>query len=333
MKQAIAQLLIAQKGNYISGEEISKLLAVSRTAVWKHINSLKEEGYQIVAAPRRGYCLVERPDILSMVEIKTGLETKILGQNLLCFPLVDSTNEVVKREAAAGAPEGTVVVAEQQEQGKGRLGRQWVSLPAVGLWFSVLLRPEIIPAQAAQLTFVSAVAVCRALRAVTGLPLLIKWPNDILLGQQKVCGILTELSAEIEGIDYVVAGIGINVNQQLEEFPPELRDTTISLALAAGHSFSRAELLRKILQEYEEQYRLYLEKGFAPIRSSWRKFNATLGKEVLVSTREGSFTGVAEDINEDGCLLIKKDSGEREALIAGDVSLRGSLMTKSKSNS
>ena len=319
MKQAIAQLLITQKGKYISGEEISKLLAISRTAVWKHINSLKEEGYQIMAAPRRGYCLVESPDLLSVVEIKTGLETKKLGQNLLCFPLVDSTNEVVKREAAAGAPEGTVVVAEQQEQGKGRLGRQWVSSPGMGLWFSVLLRPEIIPAQAAQLTFVSAVAVCRALRAVTGLPLLIKWPNDILLGRQKVCGILTELSAEIEGVDYVVVGIGINVNQRPEEFPLELRDTAVSLAMGAKHSFSRAELLRKILQEYEDQYHLYLEKGFTPIRSLWREHNTTLGKKVLVSTKEGSFTGVAEDINKEGCLLIKKDSGEREILMAGDV--------------
>lgn len=326
MKQAVLQLLIKNKGKYISGEELSNLLSVSRTAIWKHINSLKEEGYHITSFAGKGYCLVERPDLLSLTEIKTGLQTEILGHNLLCFSSIDSTNEAAKREAVTGASEGTVVIADQQEQGKGRLDRQWVSPPGVGLWFSIILRPDLQPAQAAQLTFVSAIAICKALRKVTGLPFSIKWPNDILIENKKVCGILTELSAEIDRINYIVAGIGINVNQQKEDFFPEIRSTAISLLLAAGRTFNRAEILRSVLLEYEYQYRNYLHNGFMPILDIWRTLNSTLGKEVLVSTREGSFIGVAEDINEDGCLIVKKDSGGREVLIAGDVSLRGNLL-------
>ena len=322
MKKAVLQLLLEQQGKYISGEEMSNLLQVSRTAIWKHIRSLKEDGYQISSSSGKGYCLLERADILTPTEIKTGLETEFLGQNLFCYATLDSTNEAAKREALAGAPEGTVIVAEQQEQGKGRLERNWFSPSGLGLWFSVILRPEIKPAQAAQLTFVSAVAVCKALRAVTGLPIMIKWPNDLLCGEHKVCGILTELSAEIEEINYLVVGIGINVNQQKQDFSPEIKDTAISLALATGRSWQRAELLRKILGEYEKQYQLYLTKGFRQTLFFWRELNTTLGKEVVVSTREGSFTGVAEEINEDGCLLVRKDSGEVEVLLAGDVSLR-----------
>lgn len=322
MKDAVLQILLEHQGEYISGEEMSNLLQVSRTAIWKHMQSLKEEGYEISSSPRRGYCLLERPDLLTPLEIKTGLETEFLGHNLLCSSSLDSTNEAAKREALAGAPEGTVIVAEQQEQGKGRLDRDWFSPPALGLWFSVILRPQIKPAQASQLTFVSAIAVCKALRAVTKLPVLIKWPNDLLCRDKKVCGILTELSAEIEEINYLVVGIGLNVNQQEKDFPPEIKDTAISLALATGRSWQRAELLRHILQEYEEQYQIYLDQGFKQTLLFWRELNTTLGKEVVVSTREGCFTGVAEEINEDGCLLVRKDSGEVEVLLAGDVTLR-----------
>jgi BirA family biotin operon repressor/biotin-[acetyl-CoA-carboxylase] ligase len=322
MKQVVLQLLIENKGNYVSGEAISNTLSVSRTAVWKHINTLKTEGYNIISSSGKGYCLLERPDLLSFTEIKIGLKTKKIGQNILCFAKIDSTNEAAKRVAITGAPEGTVVVADQQEHGKGRLDRHWVSSPAVGLWFSIILRPDLQPAQAVQSTFVSAIAVCKVLRKATGLPFSIKWPNDILVQNRKVCGILTELSAELERINYIVVGIGLNVNQQKEDFPLEIREKATSLLLASGRSFNRAELLRNILLEYEEQYQSYLHKGFGWVLQIWRELNSTLGKEVLVNTREGSFTGVAEDINEDGCLVVKKHSGAREVLIAGDVSLR-----------
>ncbi|MGI6587609.1 MAG: biotin--[acetyl-CoA-carboxylase] ligase [Peptococcia bacterium] len=328
MKKTVLQVLLEHKGEYVSGEEISDLLQVSRTAVWKHIRGLKEAGYKITSSPGKGYCLLERPDLLIPMEIKTGLQTEFLGQKLLCYSTLDSTNEAAKREALAGAPEGTIVVAEQQEQGRGRLERNWFSPPELGLWFSVILRPKIDLAQASQLTFVSAVAVCKALRTVTGLPLMIKWPNDLLYKGKKLCGILTELGAEIEEINYLVIGIGLNVNQQEKDFPPEIRKTASSLALATGRSWQRAELLRQILEEYEKQYEIYLTKGFEQTLLFWRELNVTLGKEVMVSTREESFTGIAEDINEDGCLLVRRDSGELEILIAGDVSLRGSFPSR-----
>lgn len=322
MKQKILCLLTEKEGAFLSGEELSSLLKISRTAVWKHINALKKEGYRIQALPRRGYCLLERPDLLSEVEIKSGLRTKVFGQKVAFFSLLDSTNEEAKRSAAGGAPEGMVVVAEQQERGKGRIGRQWVSPPGVGLWFSLVLRPPILPAQAAQLTFVSAVAVCRALRKVTGLPLTLKWPNDLLFGEKKVCGILTELSAEIERINYLIVGIGVNVNQKEDDLPLELRNTALSLAMASGRSFQRAAVLRMILQEYEEIYFGYLRQGFEWILGLWRQLNSTLGKDILVSTREEVYEARAEDIDEHGYLLVRKASGELETLIVGDVSIR-----------
>jgi BirA family biotin operon repressor/biotin-[acetyl-CoA-carboxylase] ligase len=322
MKQKILELLSQRQGTFISGEELSNMLNISRTAVWKHIHSLKEEGYRILASPRRGYVLTERPDILTETEIRSGLETRVFGQKVAFFPLLDSTNEEAKRLAAAGAPEGTVVVSEQQQQGKGRIGRQWASPPKIGLWFTLILRPAVLPVHAAQLTFVSAVAVCLALKEATGLPFTLKWPNDLILDGKKVCGILTELSAEIEKINFIVVGIGINVNQKEEDLPKELKDKAVSLHIAAGRTFHRAAILQVILAKYEELYHNYLQNGFAPILQAWRELNSTLGQEVVVKSPEGSFVGRAEDVNADGCLLVRKASGELETVIVGDVSIR-----------
>ncbi|MGI6606418.1 MAG: biotin--[acetyl-CoA-carboxylase] ligase [Peptococcia bacterium] len=322
MKQKILELLSQRQGTFISGEELSNMLNISRTAVWKHIHSLKEEGYRILASPRRGYVLTERPDILTETEIRSGLETRVFGQKVAFFPLLDSTNEEAKRLAAAGAPEGTVVVSEQQQQGKGRIGRQWASPPKIGLWFTLILRPAVLPVHAAQLTFVSAVAVCLALKEATGLPLTLKWPNDLLWDGKKVGGILTELSAEIEKINFIIVGIGINVNQKEEDWPSELRNMAVSLQIAAGRTFHRAAILQVILAKYEELYHNYLQNGFAPILQAWRELNSTLGQEVVVKSPEGSFVGRAEDVNADGCLLVRKASGELETVIVGDVSIR-----------
>ena len=271
---------------------------------------------------KTGYCLGERPDLLTSLEIKPGLRTKIFGQQLQCYTTIDSTNEEAKRVALAGAAEGTVIVAERQERGKGRLGRAWFSPPELGLWFSLILRPQIKPAHVSQLTFVSAVAVCKALRKATGFPVLIKWPNDLLCVDKKICGILTELSAEADRINYLVIGIGLNVNQQEKDFPPEIKDTAISLAVVTGHLWQRAEILRYILREFEKEYLNYLSIGFSQTLLQWRELNITLGKEVVVSTKEETYTGIAEDINESGCLLVRKNTGEVVTLLAGDVSLR-----------
>ena len=322
MKDAILQILLEHKGDFVSGQEISSQLMVSKTAIWKCINSLKADGYLIDSSARESHCLRECPDLLTPLEIKLGLGTKVFGQQLQCYTTIDSTNEAAKRAALAGAEEGMVIVAERQELGKGRLGRHWFSPARLGLWFSLILRPPIHPFQASQLTFVSAVAVCQALRNLTGLPLLIKWPNDLLWRDKKVCGILTELSVEREDINYLVVGVGINVNQQEDDFPLEIKKTACSLAIATGRVWQRAAILRQILEEYEQQYMQYLSKGFGQTLEHWRTLNTTLSKEVTVSTKEETFTGIAEDINEQGCLLVRKKNGELETLLAGDVTIR-----------
>lgn len=261
-------------------------------------------------------------DFLNALDIKSNLKTEFLGRHLHCFRQIDSTNETAKKAALAGAQDGTVIVAEQQKHGKGRLGRDWSSPPNQGLWFSIILRPPIKPTEAAQLTFVSAVAVCKALRSLTGLPVMIKWPNDLLFENKKVCGILTELSARMDNINFLVVGIGVNINQQEKDFPDEIKETASSLAIASGRVWQRTEVLNKILQEYENQYQNYLDVGFGNTLQLWRGLNTTLGKEVVVTTKEECYTGIAEEINESGCLLVRRNSGETEVLWAGDVSLR-----------
>ncbi|MBZ4652757.1 MAG: birA [Peptococcaceae bacterium] len=323
MKQAILQMLIENQGEYVSGEQISKTLHVTRTAIWKQINNLKQEGYEIDSSPRLGYRLLSRPDILKPEEIKIGLATEILGRELYVFEQVNSTNDLAKKKAAEGASHGTVVVADQQLSGRGRLGRPWASPPGTGLWFSVVLRPPLKPFLAPQLIFVSAVAVCRAIRDYTGLPVTIKWPNDILFSGKKVCGILTELSAEIDIINYVVVGIGINVNQEMADFPPELQEKAISLAVAGNTTYNRVGLLKAILKELEKEYEIYLTEGFPAVLKHWRSLTSTLGQEVMVSSTEESFSGIAEDINEEGCLVVRTKEGKLRSVMVGDVSLRG----------
>ncbi|MCR4441189.1 MAG: biotin--[acetyl-CoA-carboxylase] ligase [Peptococcaceae bacterium] len=323
MKQEILRMLIEKRGNYLSGEEISRLLGVSRVAVWKQVNALRQEGYNIESSPKQGYRIVELPDILSKEEITIGLAGQDFIKEAAVFEQVSSTNDLAKAMAAQGSPEGTLVVADKQTKGKGRMGRSWESPSGKGLYFSLVLKPKIKPVHAPQLTLVAAVAVCRAIRGLTKLPVTIKWPNDILLEDKKVCGILTEMSSEIDQINYIVLGIGVNVNQGKDDFPENLRDKAISLAAAAGCLFRRVALLLEIVKELRTVYRLYQREGFAVIVESWIKMNSTLGREVFVSSHGEQYCGTAEGIDEQGRLLVRKGDGTLETLVAGDISLRG----------
>lgn len=322
MKQGILKLLLDKEGQYVSGEEISSHYNVSRTAIWKHINSLKEAGYVIESSPRQGYRLVEKSDIIFPEEMKILLDTKKFGKKIYAYDSLDSTNDLAKKLASQGAEEGTVISAENQLKGRGRMGRPWVSAPGSGLWFTVVFRPEIKPYHASRLTFVIAVAVCIALRKITGLPVSIKWPNDLLLENKKISGILTEMSAEIDQINYVVAGIGVNVNQLEEDFSPEIKKVAGSLAGFSGQKYRRAEILAEILKELEYRYLAFLNDGFPGIVSLWRELSCTLGEEVLVSSREEQFSGVAFDVNNDGYLLVKTADGDIKQVMVGDISLR-----------
>lgn len=321
LRERVLTLLREKNGEYLSGEEISKLLSVSRTAIWKYIQALRRDGYVIDSHPKRGYLLREVPDLLLPEEIHYGLKTTCFGKNLCYRPVVGSTNAEAKKLATGGCPEGTVVTAEEQNTGKGRLSRGWFSPARSGIWFSVVLRPPLAPPDAPKCTLLSSVAIAKAIRAVSGLEVGIKWPNDILYQGRKMVGILTELSAEMDAINYIVIGIGINVNIAREEFPADLTEIATSISAECGRHIPRVALLQQILLNMEQLYFLTLQKGFDPIFNQWRELSCTLGQEVNCIAPDRTFSGKAMDIDEDGALIVA-GNGFVEHVIAGDVSIR-----------
>lgn len=318
IKNELLEMLAGQEG-YVSGEQLSHRLGISRTAVWKQIQSLRQQGYEIEAEPRRGYRLKGRPDRLLPQEIARQLTASRLGKRIVYFEETDSTNEVAKRLAREGAEEGTLVVAEAQTKGKGRLGRQWLSPAGEGLYFTLILRPPFPPQRAPQMTLIAAVAVARALSEATGLEVKIKWPNDILVNGRKVAGILTEMVADMDRIHYLVVGIGININQEKEAFPSEVAEIATSLRAELGYSLSRLPVLVKCLSELERVYEVWLKEGFGPLLAEWKRFSHTLGQWVRVNVGEEIVEGKALEIEEDGSLLIQQKDGSFYRVIAGDV--------------
>lgn len=324
MREIILAFLRARPEEFVSGAEISKRLGVSRTAVWKQIEGLRAEGYKIEAYPRRGYALRQSPDLLSPAEIALGLGTKNLGKKVSYFPAVESTNQVARELAEKGAEEGTLVVAEAQTKGQGRLNRNWVSPSGKGIWTSLVLRPPSLPAEATYITLLAAIAVAKAIRQVAALPAGIKWPNDVLVNEKKVCGILAETEAELDQVHYVVLGIGINVNLDQEDFPPELMQTATSLKIEKGETVSRLQLLQALLKELEGLYLTFLFErgGVEEIRKQWKKLNVTLGREVKVSFLNQSYQGKAVDLDPEGALLVREPDGKLHRFHAGDVTLK-----------
>lgn len=319
MRAKILELLRSKHGGCVSGAEIASQLGVSRTAVWKHINELKLAGYNIESRARSGYCLLDCPDRLLPELITHDLPTRLLGQSVVSYEDIPSTNDEAKRLAAQGADEGTVVVSEAQSVGKGRLERSFFC-PAGGLWFSVILRPDFLPQEAPKCTLMAAVAVAMAMRDL-GLEAGIKWPNDIYCQGRKLTGILTEMSAEMDRINYLVVGIGINANIPLASFPEDIRDKAGSMSGILGHDIDRVAFLQKILTYMEQLYVDVLKNGFAQVFEQWRKYSITLGQLIDVVGVQEQFAGQAEDIDADGALLVRTDGGLRRVL-AGDVSIR-----------
>lgn len=320
MRNTILDYFRKANGQFISGEQISDDLHVSRTAVWKHIKILKERGYIFESSTRKGYRLIYAPDLLTPLEIASVLRTHSLGQNVVYLETTNSTNEIAKEYARNGAEEGTIIIAEEQKMGRGRFSRSFYSPFAKGIWFSLILRPTFFPLEASKSTLLAAVAVCRALRSV-GLPqAAIKWPNDILVDGRKLVGILTELSASMERIDYIVMGIGINTGIERIEFPEDFRDKTTSF-LAEGIAVSRKQLLAAVLAELEKLYMVAETEGFDKILEDWKTLSCTIGNEVQVISEDKTFIGKAVDLDNNGCLLV--DTGTKiERVIAGDVSIR-----------
>ena len=300
---------------------MAERLGVTRAAVWKKIAALRDAGYDISSAPRSGYVLRSAPDRLIETEISQDLKTALVGRKVICYDAVDSTNLVLKNLAREGAEDGTVVVADSQGTGRGRMERAFFSPPGKGIWVSILLRPTFLPQDAPKCTLMAAVAVARAME-VFGLRAEIKWPNDILHDGRKLVGILTEMSAEMDRVNYVVIGIGINVNIAPEDFPAELRAIATSLMQMKGAPLPRVAFLQELLRVLDDLYASVQREGFASVLAAWREYAVTLGQEVRVIGPAGEeFEGVAADIDAEGALLVDTAEGRRRVL-AGDVSIR-----------
>jgi len=322
MRNRVLELLRASGNEAVSGEEISRQLDISRTAVWKHIQTLKNDGYDIDSLPKRGYILKKIPNRLYPQEIMACLQTKWLGHAICYEDLVDSSNNVGKKLANEGCPDGLIVVAEEQGAGKGRLSRGWISPHAKGIWFSVILKPSFLPEEASKCTLMAAVAVVKAVNKIKGVNAAIKWPNDILLNGKKLVGILTEMNAEFGHINHIVIGIGINTNATPEDYPEEVKALAVSVADAAEEPFTRVGLLCDILKNMEELYEQACQQGFTPVFEEWRKYSCTLGQEVKVIAPDMTYFGTALDIDEQGLLIVRKIDGSLEKVVAGDVSIR-----------
>ena len=331
-------------GDYVSGQQLCERLGVSRTAVWKVINQLKAEGYRIESVTRKGYRLLESPeDMLSESEITSRLTTEWAGRKLFYRDETGSTNNDAKRCGEEGHPHGTVVVADIQNAGKGRRGRAWQTIPGTALSFSILLRPSFPAERASMITLVMALAVAEALEAAlkegrqgsieggtekaVESAVTIKWPNDIVINRKKVCGMLTEMTMtpELDEIQYLVVGVGINVNNESpQEFQEEIRETATSLRIETGRRLNRAELLQDVLCRFEKYYEMFLKTlDMSRLRETYQDRLQGLGNEVRVLDPAGEYTGISRGINDRGELIVERKNGERVAVYAGEVSVRG----------
>lgn len=319
MIDRLLAMLEENRDGYVSGEEISRRLGVSRTAVWKQIRNLKKRGYEFEAVPSRGYRLKSGPDRFQTERFHALLATRAFGRRLVYLESTGSTQTVAHERYAAGDGEGTVVLADEQTSGKGRMGRSWHSPRGKGLWFTLLLEPRISVRAAPLLTYVLSVAVCRTIRRATGRSAAIKWPNDIWIDGKKVCGILLESAAEDDRLKYVAAGIGIDVNVDRSEWPEEIADRATSLLIAAGRPFDRERLLADCLAELEFWYEHFLKEGFSGVRTVWESLCETIGRTVQVGNGSDTVAGVAVGMDEDGALLLRRNDGSTVRVVSGDI--------------
>ena len=319
-KRTVIDILRANP-DFVSGEAISGTLGISRNAVHKHVNSLRSRGYRILGVSHRGYKLEEEPCRLSIPLVSSMTRHSLFGRAFRYYDEIESTNAEAKSLAQDGAPEGTVVIAECQTAGRGRQGRRWTSPAGKGLLFSVILRPALPMSDAHLLTLVAATAVAEAIEKHTGVIVRIKWPNDLYVDDRKLGGILTEVSGEQDEIDWVVLGVGINVNTEYGELPVPLRRTAASLKITGGRLFDRSELLAHVLLSLEASYVATLKGGFEVALDSFRRRDYLSRKTVSVQTREGPIVGEALGIDDRGALLLQLPHRHVRRFYAGDVTL------------
>ena len=321
MKSEILRLL-KENDTYISGQQLCEQFQVSRTAIWKVIDQLKKEGYQIEAVRNKGYRLIESPDVMSKAEIDSLVDTKWAGKNVIYYDETDSTNNRAKEAGNNKEPHGTLFVADMQMAGKGRRGRVWKSPSGSSIYMTILLYPDISPVKAPQLTLIMAIAVAEGIREVTGLETKIKWPNDIVVNGKKICGILTEMGTNGVKINYVLIGVGINVN--LKEFPEEMQDKATSLILEGGHEYDRNQVIAQVMKYFEINYEKFIQTcDFTHLLDDYHRILANLNQPVRVIDGDRSFEGICRGIDEKGELLVERQNKEVVKVSAGEVSVRG----------
>ncbi|MGR5985876.1 biotin--[acetyl-CoA-carboxylase] ligase [Bacillus cytotoxicus] len=321
MRKQLLQIFSEANGEFVSGQTISEKLGCSRTAVWKHMEDLRTEGYELEAIRRLGYRITSKPDKVTANEIQLGLQTDFIGRTVYFEESVESTRHVAAKLAYEGAAEGTIVVAEEQTAGRGRLSRKWYSPKGTGVWMSIILRPSIPVHHAPQLTLLVAVSVAQAIEKCTGVNVGIKWPNDILINGKKTVGILTEMQADPDKINAVIMGIGINANQQTEHFVDEIKQIATSLAIESGKPIVRAELMRQIFLQMEKLYKEYLNNGFTVVKLLWESYAVSIGKEITARTMRQTITGVAKGITDDGVLLLEDHQGYIHHIHSADIEM------------
>ncbi len=318
IKNDILRTLREDSPDFSSGEKMSGVFGLSRAGLWKHIESLRKEGYVIESFPRKGYRLKKVPDKLTGEVISSGLKTGLFGRSeIYCFDSVASTNEVAYSFASEGAKEGTIVAAETQTKGRGRMGRVWISPSGGGLYFSIILRPEIRIDETPAVTLVAAASIAGTIREVSGLDARVKWPNDIFIGRRKVCGILAETRAHPDRTDFLVLGIGINVNTSAGKLPGE----ATSIKGETGKNMDRVSFLRSVLENLERSYLLFVENGFSVFRDELRDMSNVIGKVVSIETNRSVVNGKAVDIDERGALMVRDAEGNVHSIFSGDVVL------------
>ncbi len=318
-RDRILNLFRNNPGEYVSGEKISHLLHISRAAVWKQVKVLREAGFEIEAKHSLGYRLLATPDLLVAAEIENGLNCQLIGRTVVALTETDSTNLQARRLGEEGAIAGTVVVADRQTAGRGRLGRRWESPAGVNLYCSILLRPQIPVQQAPQLTFLSAVAVAETLKEVCQLTTEVKWPNDILASGAKISGLLNEMNSETEQIHFVILGVGINLNMVATQFPEDLNYPATSAFLETGRRVDRLFFLQTFLRRLDLHYQEFLREGFTPIRRRWESLCKLINTQVRVDQGANSCCGTVVGLDLDGALRLQLNNGSVERIVAGDI--------------
>lgn len=303
---------------WVSGETLSRRMCLTRSAIWKHICKLRAEGYSIESSPKKGYRLSVR-DALSPEEVNEKIGSGLFTRKIKILRQTISTNFTARELADSGAPEGTVVIADSQSAGKGRRGRAWFSPAGLGIYFSIILRPQITPAEAAKTTLLMSVCVAETLESVAGLRARIKWPNDILVNGRKIAGILAELSTEMDSVNYLVVGLGVNVNIAANQFPDEIRGSATSVLIETGNQATRIRLLAEIMGKFERYYHHAHNDNFDAVMARWRSMSDIIGRNVTVETAAGKLAGTVIELDRDGALVLKDSKGYVKRILSGDI--------------